>query len=79
MWRNKTAEFQHTQIYLFQFGNFTKQKELHYSFCCTQNKQNLSSVQYNVLRSSGISQKSGALIVRYSQKKECIYFCFLLF
>ncbi len=32
-----------------------------------------------VLRSSGISQKSGALIVRYSQKKECIscvFYCF---
>ncbi len=34
---------------------------------------------YNVLRSSGISQKSGALIVRYSQKKEyisCVFYCF---
>ena len=32
----------------------------------------------NVLRSKGISQKSGALIMRYNQKKECIS-CFLLF
>ncbi len=32
-----------------------------------------------VLRSSGISRKSGALIVRYSQKKGMHFFCFLLF
>ena len=32
-----------------------------------------------MLRSSGISWKSGALIVRYSQKKGMHFFCFLLF
>ena len=35
-----------------------------------------------VLRSSGISQKSEALIARYSQKKECIslvFYCFEMF
>ncbi len=32
-----------------------------------------------VLRSSGISQKSGALMVTYSQKKKCIYLVFYCF
>ncbi len=32
-----------------------------------------------VLRSSGVIQKSGALIVRYSLKKECISFSFFFF
>ncbi len=34
---------------------------------------------YIVLRSSGISQKSGALIVRYNQEKESISFGFSCF
>ena len=34
---------------------------------------------YNVLRFSGISRKSAALIVRYSQKKKCISFVFCCF
>ncbi len=33
----------------------------------------------NVLRSSGVSWKSGALIVRHSQKKECISFVLYCF
>ncbi len=37
------------------------------------------SGNHNVLRSSGISRKLGALIVRYSQKKKCISFVFYCF
>ena len=38
-----------------------------------------SSSSLYVLRSSGISRKSGALIVTYSQKKKCIRFVFYCF
>ena len=38
-----------------------------------------SHISNIVLRSSRISRKSGALIVRYSQKNECISSCFLSF
>ena len=33
----------------------------------------------HMLQSSRLSQQSGALIVKYNQKKECIFFCLLLF
>ena len=40
----------------------------------TFNDKYVYTLKY-VLRSSGTGQKSAALIVRYSQKKECIFLC----
>ncbi len=50
-------------------------KTMHISFRKCDRLQSMTIV----LRSRGISQKSGAMTVRYSQKKECISFVFYCF
>ena len=70
-------------LYQILFGYFSMLLYcllLEWQVCNYQEDQshNVDSIRHclYVLRSSGISQKSAALIARYSQKKECISFVY---